>query len=296
MTETERTVNMSETETDVHAAIAARPNDSSARIASAADANDSTAMNGAQPAPLTLADLQQDPAVYTFPARIRYSEVDHNAQLTLPALVNYFQDCSTFQSEDLGVGMQWLKDQQKAWVLSHWRVIVDRYPMLNETVTVGTFAIRFKGLMAYRNFFMADESGTIVAKADTTWIFMDLAKARPVKATAEHVDPYGTHEPLPMPPDPSRKIKLPADMEEREPFAVRRSMIDTNEHVNNCQYLQMAMEMLPREAAVRTARIDFRRAAVMGDVIHPFMAQEEGRTVVELRDAEGAPFVAVEMQ
>ena len=54
----------------------------------AADANDSTAMDGVQPAPLTLADLQQDPAVYTFPARIRYSEVDHNAQLTLPSLVN----------------------------------------------------------------------------------------------------------------------------------------------------------------------------------------------------------------
>lgn len=266
------------------------------RIVNAPDTDNAAATDAAQLAPLTLTDLQQDPAVYTFPARIRYSEVDHNAQLTLPSLVNYFQDCSTFQSEDLGVGMQWLKNQQKAWVLSHWRVIVDRYPMLNETVTVGTFASRFKGLMAHRNFFMADESGAIIAKADTTWIFMDLTKGRPVKATPEHVDPYGTHDPLPMPPDPSRKIKLPADMEERESFAVRRSMIDTNEHVNNCQYLQMAMEMMPREATVRTARIDFRRAAVMGDVIHPFIAQEEGRTVVELRDAEGEQFVAVELR
>ncbi len=267
------------------------------RIVSEADAkaNPATANNAVRTELPTLADLQQDPAVYTFPARIRYSEVDHNAQLTLPSLVNYFQDCSTFQSEDLGVGMQWLKDQQKAWVLSHWRVIVDRYPMLNETVTVGTFASRFKGLMAHRNFFMADESGAIIAKADTTWIFMDLAKGRPVKATAEHVDPYGTHEPLPMPHEP-HKIVLPNAMEEREPFAVRRSMIDTNEHVNNCQYLQMAMELLPCEAAVRTARIDFRRAAVMGDVIYPFIAQEKGRAVAELCDAEGAPFVAVELQ
>lgn len=264
------------------------------RIVNAPDAANTAATDAAQPAPLTLADLRQDPAVYTFPARIRYSEVDHNAQLTLPSLVNYFQDCSTFQSEDLGVGMQWLKDQQKAWVLSHWRVIVERYPMLNETVTVGTFASRFKGLMAHRNFFMADESGELIAKADTTWVFMDLAKGRPVKATPEHVDPYGTHEPLPMPSEP-HKIALPDAMVKREPFAVRRSMIDTNEHVNNCQYLQMAMELLPREAAVRTARIDFRRAAVMGDVIYPFIAQEESRTVVELRDAEDAPFVAVEL-
>ena len=33
-----------------------------------------------------------------------YSEIDHRDQLTLPALINYFQDCSTFHSEDVGMG------------------------------------------------------------------------------------------------------------------------------------------------------------------------------------------------
>ena len=32
------------------------------------------------------------------------SEADHTELLTLPGLVNYFQDCSTFQSEDIGYG------------------------------------------------------------------------------------------------------------------------------------------------------------------------------------------------
>ena len=41
---------------------------------------------------------------YEFEGKVRYSEIDHRATMTLPALINYFQDCSTFQSEDLGIG------------------------------------------------------------------------------------------------------------------------------------------------------------------------------------------------
>ena len=42
--------------------------------------------------------------MYEFDSRVRYSEVDHHGTMTVPALINYFQDCSTFQSEDLGIG------------------------------------------------------------------------------------------------------------------------------------------------------------------------------------------------
>ena len=54
---------------------------------------------------------------YEFEGKVRYSEIDHRATMTLPALINYFQDCSTFQSEQLGYGMDVLKKEKKAWVL-----------------------------------------------------------------------------------------------------------------------------------------------------------------------------------
>ena len=44
--------------------------------------------------------------MYTFDSRVRYSEIDHTGNMTLPALINYFQDCSTFQSEDIGLGKE----------------------------------------------------------------------------------------------------------------------------------------------------------------------------------------------
>ena len=47
--------------------------------------------------------------MYTFESRVRFSEVDATEKLTLPAVVNYFQDCTTFQSEELGRGIEALK-------------------------------------------------------------------------------------------------------------------------------------------------------------------------------------------
>ena len=49
---------------------------------------------------------------YEFEGKVRYSEIDHRATMTLPALINYFQDCSTFQSEQLGYGMDVLKKEK----------------------------------------------------------------------------------------------------------------------------------------------------------------------------------------
>ena len=68
--------------------------------------------------------------IYEFSGRVRYSEIDHRGTMTLPALINYFQDCSTFHSESIGLGMERLKLKKKAWVLSYWQIIIDRYPKL----------------------------------------------------------------------------------------------------------------------------------------------------------------------
>ena len=64
--------------------------------------------------------------MYTFDARIRYSETNRDGVLSLEGLLDYFQDASTFHSEDLGVGIGYLKKEHLVWVLSSWQIVVDR--------------------------------------------------------------------------------------------------------------------------------------------------------------------------
>lgn len=245
-----------------------------------------------------MADMRRDGAlspVFEFDAHIRYSEVDHRGLLKLPALIDYFQDCSTFQSEALDIGMAWLKEQRRAWVLTHWQIVIDRYPALAEPVSVGTFASAFKGLTASRYFYLRDRTGALIARAHSSWAFMDLERNRPVRPTPEHIDPYGTAEPLDMPAE-ERRVRIPDGLEALEPITVQRYQIDTNEHVNNCQYVQMALDALPREEVPVQVRVDYKRAAVLGDTIFPGLASAGDTAVVALEDGSGAPYAVVELK
>ena len=84
--------------------------------------------------------------MYSFNSRIRYSEVGGDKLLSLNGIINYFQDCSTFQSEELNVGVGVLEEQHRIWVLSSWQIVIDRRPRLNERITIAT------ALMILRDF------------------------------------------------------------------------------------------------------------------------------------------------
>ena len=49
--------------------------------------------------------------MYQFKSRVRYSETGVDARLSLVGIMNYMQDCSTFQSEDCGVGLAYLEEK-----------------------------------------------------------------------------------------------------------------------------------------------------------------------------------------
>ena len=55
--------------------------------------------------------------MYEYDSRVRLSEVDQHQRMTLNAVLNYFQDCSSFHSEDLGVGIEYLNEHNRMWVL-----------------------------------------------------------------------------------------------------------------------------------------------------------------------------------
>lgn len=67
---------------------------------------------------------------FQFDSRVRYSEMGLDKRLTLVSLVDYFQDCSTFQSEDYGVGIEVLKEKSRAWMVLSWQIEILRRPVL----------------------------------------------------------------------------------------------------------------------------------------------------------------------
>ena len=110
---------------------------------------------------------------YSFKGRVRYSEIGEDGCLTLPGIQNYYQDCCTFQSEEIGQGMEALEERQRAWVLSSWQIVVNRYPGLGETIVASTAPYGFKGFLGMRNFTLKTEDGELLSYANSIWTNID---------------------------------------------------------------------------------------------------------------------------
>lgn len=231
--------------------------------------------------------------MYSFTSKIRFSETDPDRTLTLAALIDYFQDCSTFQSEAIGKGFDFLEPLHRVWLLSSWQVQINRLPRLGESVRIGTWANEFSSLFGGRNFILSDEHENTLAVANSFWILADTLTGRPVKITGEFAEGYEVDAPYPMEIAP-RKIPVPTEFTTEAPFAINQSHLDYNHHVNNGQYIRMAEAYLPAEFSVAEFRAEYRKAAVLGDTVHPFVTVTDVSCTVVLGNEAHAPYATIQ--
>ena len=90
-----------------------------------------------------------------------------------------------------------------------------------------------------------------------------------------------------------RRIPLPDEYEEFPAIAVAAHHIDTNHHVNNAQYVEIAREVLPAGLFIRELRVEYKKAAILGDQIIPRVSAEADCYTVALCDTEGRPYAVV---
>jgi len=231
--------------------------------------------------------------MYTFESRIRYSECDSAGRLTLLSLLNYFQDCSTFHSEDLGVGMGYLKERHRFWVLASWQIVVEHYPNLCERVEIGTFPYEFKGFLGCRNYFMRTKGGEYLAKANSLWGMLNTDDMRPTDPPEGMLSVYRLESRLDMEYLP-RRIPVPEGGLMESPIVIKKHHLDTNHHVNNGQFIGMAMEYLPEGFGIRQMRAEYRKQALLGDILYPYKSSTKDSHIVSLRDSQGNAYVNVE--
>lgn len=238
--------------------------------------------------------------MYTMNRRVTYSQVTRNLKTDMAMVAHFFQDCTIFHSESIGKGVTAATSTDTAWFLSSWQIEVERYPAFGEEITVRTWPHDFKGIYGYRNFDILDKEGKRMARANSIWLFMDLANGRPAKPTEEDLVGYDlepSHDLAYLP----RKIKvlgeenLLVDGSEIEPIKVKPSFLDSNEHVNNGRYLSEAMDYINLDKEIHHMRVDYRKAAALGDEMYPAVFKNDEVYQVVFSDNEGNPFVIVEV-
>lgn len=231
--------------------------------------------------------------MYTVEGRIRYSETDEQKRLTIPGLINYFQDCSTFQSEDIGAGLAYMEELHMVWVLASWQVEIKRLPVLGERIVVGTVPYDFKAFLGYRNFILMTPEGETLCIANSLWSLLDTDTKRPVNTPTDMKAKYPLEKALEM-DYAVRKIPLSEERQGFPPFEVGPEHLDANHHVNNGKFISMAAGYLSEGFQVSRLRAEYKKQAFLGDRIYPHVFCNEDSCVVSLESEDKKPFVIVE--
>ena len=234
--------------------------------------------------------------MYSFESRIRYSEVDRSRRLTVEKLIDYFQDCTTFQSEGLGVGLDYMQERHIAWVINYWQISLARRPAMGEQVVIGTIPYEFKAIMGMRNFWMDTAEGERLAVANSVWTLLDMEEMKLLRIPEEISGKYELSPKLEIDYSP-RKIAVPkTGGETLEEITVRLHHLDTNQHMNNAQYVHFAAMYLPADAEVTELRVEYKRQAMLGDHIIPVLYRTaDNILLVSMNGTDGQPYAVVEM-
>lgn len=233
--------------------------------------------------------------MYSFSSRVRYSECDDTGRLSLVSMINYLQDCSTFQSAELGEGLEGLARRGMAWVLANWMIEVDRLPAFGETIVAYTWCYEMSRAHALRNFRLTDGEGRLLVRADSQWFVYDAERAHATRVP-EDQRVYLSDEPrLDMAPLPHR-LRPSHDASPAPERTVKRRDLDTNHHVNNANYVRFAVDALEElgiSAPVGALQVQYRSMAFLGDVVRPLASPCEGGWDVQLTDGADTTYAVV---
>ena len=242
--------------------------------------------------------------MYSFDSRVRYSECDEHGRLSLLSLINYMQDCTTFHSESIDRGVDYMRSRHQAWLIAAWQIEIRSLPHFCDDICVDTWCHSMGRTLATRNFVIRDASDNQLIRADSLWFIFDFDRERPVRIGEDQYVYLSDEPPLDMPAT-QRRLKVEGPAVEAPPIEVGELHLDTNRHVNNAQYLGMATNAIAsvvgQDAAshvedIERICIQYKRQAVLGDTIVPRVHANEHVCTVDLADPSGDSFCIVRME
>ncbi|EHQ87820.1 acyl-[acyl-carrier-protein] thioesterase [Desulfosporosinus youngiae] len=210
---------------------------------------------------------------YKIGFEVHYHEVDPSERATPLTILHYLEDAAISHSESVGQGIERLKAQKQAWILNEWNLQMDRYPVLGEKVMIETWSAGFDRFYGTRDFLIIDKNDKVIGRATSVWIFYNTERKRPSRIPADFLEVYGIDLRRAL-NEPLSKCQLEEGDQKGENeqlFTVRRSDIDTNGHVNNANYLQWMLEVVPEDIYLNyhlaALEITYKKAVTYGSSI-----------------------------
>ena len=207
-------------------------------------------------------------------------DVYPNSTLKPSALQKIMQQLAREDCDAMGCTYNQMRDVNMVFVLVKLGIDIKKPIFAYDELTVRTYHNRVSGITSVREFeFYRD--GEEIIHATTQWVIVKYDTRRivrprefPFELTEHNID--------------CATIDIPRSLDakeltERGERIVRLSDLDENDHLNNCVYSDISLDILPydrKEDYVKNIRIIFHHEAKIGDVLRLSADEKEGRFVV----------------
>ena len=220
--------------------------------------------------------------MYSLKYKVTTSTCDSEGRLKLYSALQMMQDCSEMWIDSEPGVKQYFAEQNMAQLLASRQVEVIRVPEYKEELTVTSTVYGMKPMFGFRNTFIYDAEGKPCYRTWSMGAFVDKSNGK-LKRVGDATIASMTLEPQLEMNYKDRRIILPKEGGDTlDPIRVLRADIDYNKHLNNANYIRIAMELLPEDFEVKGLRVEYRVPAKLGDQLIPILFQIEEGIIVSL--------------
>lgn len=227
-------------------------------------------------------------AVYEYKTRIRFNEINENNELSDKGLLTILSEAAGVHSEEVGYGLNTVDETNCTWMILYWKVKIYKRPKWYTELTIKTWGREFTKISSWRDFEVYDNTGEKIAVASTEWVLIDAQKGKIGKITEKMINDYGKVEKQVFNETLTGKIQEPENMQKVYEYTAERRDIDTNHHVNNIVYLELAYNAFPENISIDFSDIEiyYKKQIKQGEPVSIFYGKEKNSHFVSIKSLD----------
>lgn len=218
-----------------------------------------------------------DEALYEQDFLVLSNEADIHHRASVFAMGNYLQEMARAHAQELGWGIDLLREKGQFWVSTRLLIEIDEAPEPGDTIHVQTWPKGTDRLFALRDFLISSRN-RVIARATSSWALLGLPHRRPVSLDAMSELMFARKDIHAVERIPD-KLPSPSGQVEQFKHDVRYSELDLNGHVNNTRYINWMLDTLPidfhRDYAVREVQCNYLAEVFPDQTLHILREQQD---------------------
>lgn len=172
----------------------------------------------------------------TLDMRVMPSMCDENSRMSIPAMLDMFQDMAGIHADSVGIGALELEERGLFWVVSKTRIRINSHPLVQEILEATTWIQPAERVSCERDWAIS-QNGEQVAYVRSMWAALRRDNFRP-----GHMEDFYPESDFSMaPPDDMPFTRMSKKFEGAEPlgeYTIRSVDIDRGGHMNNVNYIR----------------------------------------------------------